>query len=220
MQLIEDYVDRETAAGRKQVEAAETAIKQGQEDMGNVEKVGWKTRMPETTLAKMLNDIWDSLSNLASSDDGEDGEDEDDNEEDPELGKLSKDDEPGWVKGTISKTIQHHMECFRQEPMKLDKWMQPGWGDPADYFHESNMKCGITELNVPAVIQPHMVDDAASSTPTTSGEPIETLDSVPGKTQMPEVISQPGCSGMRLGSRKPQTQNCIPSLPPDTAPDS
>jgi len=53
----------------------------------------------------MSNTIGDSLSDLASSENGEDGEDEDDDEEDPAGGKFSEDDEPGWVMGTISKTV-------------------------------------------------------------------------------------------------------------------
>jgi len=62
----------------------------------------------------MLNAIRDSLSNVASSDDGEDGEDKDD-EEDTELGKLSEDDEPGGVKGKISKTVKHRMDGLMQK---------------------------------------------------------------------------------------------------------
>jgi len=37
---IEDYVERETAEARKQVEDAETAIKQKQADMRDAEKAG------------------------------------------------------------------------------------------------------------------------------------------------------------------------------------
>jgi hypothetical protein len=48
----------------------------------------------------MLVAFGDSLSDLASSVDGEDGEDEHD--EETEQGKLSEDDEPGWVMGTIT----------------------------------------------------------------------------------------------------------------------
>lgn len=47
--------------------------------------------------------IGGSLRNIALSDDGEDGEDE--NDEPTELGKLSTDDEPGWVIGMISKLV-------------------------------------------------------------------------------------------------------------------
>jgi len=80
----------------------------------------------------MLNTIGDSLSNLASSKDEEDGEDIDDDERDTDLGKLCEDDEPGWVIGTNSKTVQHRMEGFRQKQMRLDKLMPPGWEDAAD----------------------------------------------------------------------------------------
>jgi len=49
VQWIEDYVERETAVARKRVEDAETAIKQRQEGMSNVEKAGLTTREPEKT---------------------------------------------------------------------------------------------------------------------------------------------------------------------------
>jgi len=70
----------------------------------------------------MLNAIRDSLSDHACSDDGKGGEDEDDDEEDPAGGKLSKDDNPGWVMGTISKMVHYRMQCFRHKPMKLDEF--------------------------------------------------------------------------------------------------
>jgi len=75
-QWIEDYVERETAVARKRVEDAETAIKQRQEDMSNVEKAGLTTREPEKTFEEMLKAVGDSLSDFASSDDEEDVEDE------------------------------------------------------------------------------------------------------------------------------------------------
>jgi len=114
-------VDRETAVARKRVQDTETAIMQDQEHMRNVEKAQSTTTKPETTFEEMLNAIGDSLSDLASSEDEENGEDEDDDEEYTELGKLSEDDEPGWVMGTISKMVQHRMESFRQKQMRLDE---------------------------------------------------------------------------------------------------
>jgi len=72
----------------------------------------------------MMIAIRDSLSDVASSDDGEDGEDEDDVE--TEEGKLSEDNEPGWMMGTISKTVPQHMERIRDNWMKLDELTQPG----------------------------------------------------------------------------------------------
>ena len=111
---------------RKRVEDTETASKQEQDDMRNAEKAGLTTTKPETSFEVMLNAIRDSLSNRASSDNEEDGEDEDDDEEDPVGGKISEDDEPGWVMGTISKTVHYFMERFRQKQMKLDELTQPG----------------------------------------------------------------------------------------------
>jgi len=90
-------------------------------------------REPERSFEEMMFGIGDSLNDLASSDDGEDGEDEDDAE--TEQGKLSEDDQPGGVMGTITKTVQQRMERFRQKQMMLDKLTQPGWQDAADYFH-------------------------------------------------------------------------------------
>jgi len=49
---------------------------------------------------------------------------------------LSKDNEPGCVLGTISKTVLQHLRRFQQKQMRLDQLMQPGWGDVANYFHE------------------------------------------------------------------------------------
>ena len=95
--------------------------------------------------------IGDSLSDITSSDDGEDGTDEDIKE--TEQGQLSKDDEPGWVMGTITKTVQQHMERFRQKQMKREELTQPGWEDAADYFLKRDKKYGTSELTVPAVVQ-------------------------------------------------------------------
>ena len=207
-------MERETTEARTGVEDAETAIKQLQDHMRNADKAGLTTTKPETTFEEMLNAIRDSLSDFASSDDGEDGDDEDDDKEDPAGGKRSEDDKPGWVMGTISKTVQYRMECFRQKQMILDHVMQPGWGDTAYYFRGRDTKYGTTEWNVPAVVQTHTANDAMSSALTSCGEPMETLDSVPGELQQPQVTSQQGSSHMKLGSRKPQTYKRIPSLPP------
>jgi hypothetical protein len=49
---------------------------------------------------------------------------------------LSEDDEPGWVMGTITKTVRQGMERFRQKQMKLDELTQPGWEDAAGYIRE------------------------------------------------------------------------------------
>jgi len=131
---IEDFVERETSGARKRVEDAEAAVQQEQDDMTHAELAGLTPRQPDKLLEEMLIAIRDSLSDLASSDDGEDGEDEDDKE--TEKGKLSEDDEPGWVMGTITKMEQQRMERFRQKQMQFDELTQPGWEDAADYFRE------------------------------------------------------------------------------------
>jgi len=220
VKLIKDYVERETTEARKGVEDAETAIKQLQDDMRNADKAGLTTTKPETTFEEILNAIGDSLSDFASSDDGEDGEDEDDDKEDAVGGKVSEDDKPGWVMGTISKAVQYRMERVRQKQKMLDQVMQPRWGDTAYYFCGRDTKYGMTEWNVPAVDQTHTANDAMSSALTSCGEPMETLDSVPGELQQPQVISQQGSSHMKLGSWKPQTHKRIPSLPAAPIPNS
>jgi len=217
---FEDYVERVTTVAWKPVQDTETAIQQVQDDMRNAERVGLTTTKPEMTFEEMLHAIRDILSDLASSNNEKDGEDEDNDEENPVGGKLSKDDKAGWVTGIISNMVQYHMERFGQKQMKLDKLMQPGGGDAADYIRERDMKYGTTQWKVPAVVQPQTADDAASSGRMTFGEPMETLDSVPRELQMTHVTSRPGRSHMMLCSWKPQTQEGIPSLQPATKPDS
>jgi len=116
-------VERETAVARNRVPDTETAIMQ---DMMTAENGCPTTGKPETTFEEMLYANGDILSELASSHDEQDGEDEEDDEEDTQLGKLSDDHESGWVMGTITETVLHHMESFRQRQMRLDELTQLG----------------------------------------------------------------------------------------------
>jgi len=159
---IKDNVERETAVARKRVQDAEAAIMLELNDMTTAENVGVTTGKPKTRFKEMLNANVDSLSDLASSDEVQDGEDEEHDEEDTELGKLSDNDEPGWVMGTISNTVQHGLESFWQKQMKLDELTQPGWVDAANYFGERDMKYGTTESRVPAVLKPQIDPTAAT----------------------------------------------------------
>jgi hypothetical protein len=163
----------------------------------------------------MLDAIGDSLSDLASLDNKEDGEDD----QDTEQGKLSEDDEPSRVMGTISKMVQQRMERFRQKQIKIDELTQPGWGDTADYFLERDRRYGTTELEVSAVVKSHMDKHTASPAPSTFGELMESLDIIPGISQMPHEISRPGSSQLRLGSGRTQSNKRIASLPPNMVPD-
>jgi len=175
--LIKEYAEREIAVARERVEDAEAPITMEEEDMGTAENMGLTTGEPEKTFEEVMVAIGDSLSDLESSDDGEDEDDEDDKE--TEQGKLSDDDEPGWVMGTISTVVQQHMERFRQKQMKLDALTQPGWGDAADYFCPSDKKYARSEFTVPALVIPQTDDDAVAPAPRTFGEPMDCLDLVP-----------------------------------------
>jgi len=79
---------------------------------------------PRMTFEDIMVPMWGLLSDLPCSDNGEDGENQDD--EEIELGKMSEDDEPSWVMGTITKMVQRRIERFRQKQMKLDELTQPG----------------------------------------------------------------------------------------------
>jgi len=186
--------------------------------MKHAEIAGLTFREPEKMFEEMLVAIGDNLSDLAISDNGEDGEDEDD--EETKQGMLSKEDEPGWVMGTINKTVQQRMKRFRQKQIKLNELTQPGWEDAADYFCERDKKYGTSALMVPVVVQSQMDDHAPAPPSITFGALMECLDIVPGISQMLQATSRPGSSHIRLGSVKPQSNWSIPSCEPATEPDS
>jgi len=124
---MEDSVERETAGARMRVEDAEAAVQQEQDNRTHAELAGLTSRKPKQTFEEMLIAIGDSLSNLASANDGEDWEDEED--EETEKGKLSEDDEPGWVMGTITKTVQTaHGEVLAEadEVRRIDSTVMGG----------------------------------------------------------------------------------------------
>jgi hypothetical protein len=110
------------------------------QDMISAANVGATTRHPETPVEEMLNVTTDSLSDLASSNDDQHGDDVDDDEEHTDLGKLSDDDEPGWVMGTITKMVECSMVSFRQKQIRLEELTQPGWEDAANYIRERDKK--------------------------------------------------------------------------------
>jgi hypothetical protein len=120
---------------------------------------------------EMLVAIGDSLSDLVNSDDGENGENEDDQE--TEQGKLREYDKRGWVMGTITKTVQQHIERFRQKHMKVDELTHPGWDNATNSFCVGDKKYGTSELMVPAVIQQQTNDDTSPYPPKPFGDLIE-----------------------------------------------
>jgi hypothetical protein len=136
-----------------------------QHQMGIVETGRLTITKPERTSWKMLNAIGDSLSDLACFAHEEQVEHVDDDEEAAGHGKLSEDDQPGWVMGTASKTVQHCMVSFWQKPMMFDELTQPEWGDAADHLGARDQQYATTELQVPAVEKPQT--DSTAATPST-----------------------------------------------------
>jgi len=154
------------------------------------------------------------VSDLPSSENEEDGEDKDDDEEHTGHGKMSDHDEPGWVMGTICKTVHHRTESFQQMHMRRDFQTLPGWVNGANYIRQRDMKYEMTELKVPAVGKSQTDSTAATPSPTTCGELLQALDIVPGQSQIAQVTTQQGSCQMRLGWDKPQADNhVVPPMP-------
>jgi len=116
--------------------------------------------------------------------------------------------------GTISKTVQLHLESFQPNQMNLEELTQPGWEDADNYFHETDKKYGTSELRVPAVVWPQTDDDTAAPAPTPFGVVMESLEMVPGVSQIPRRTSRPGSSYIRVGSVKLQSNTGISGLEP------
>jgi hypothetical protein len=91
--------------------------------------------------------------------------------------------------GTISNTLQHHMVSFWQQQRRLDILMQPGWGDAANYFEESDMKYATAEWNVPVFVKHSVNMTAATPSLTTLGEHMQTLEIVSRQWHIPAVTS-------------------------------
>jgi len=50
--------------------------------------------------------------------------------------------------------------------MTLELFIQPGWGDAADYYHERDQMYSTSELRILVVVKPQRNADAATSAPT------------------------------------------------------
>jgi hypothetical protein len=117
---------REKPTGaKKRVEDTEAGVQQEQDDMTHAEIGILTSRVPKKTLEKMLVAIGDSLSDLVCSDHWEDGEAEDGGE--PEQGKLSDEEQPGWVMDAITKTLQLRIKRFWQKQRNLHELTQLEW---------------------------------------------------------------------------------------------
>lgn len=101
------------------------------------------------------------MSNITSSDDEENVEH--DNDKNEELGKMSRDDESGWVMDTSYIMVQQCMERFQQQQMKLNTLPQPGEESAANYFSKTDHNDGTTGLGVLADIK--LPPDAVAAAP-------------------------------------------------------
>lgn len=175
------------------------------------------TRVPKNSFEEILIAIEACLSNLAILDDKEDVDVKADDRNGSELGKLSENDEPGWVMGTLSKEVPQSMETYLVMEIWHDELTQLRWWDMADYFPYRDMKCWMAALKLlPIVIS---LADKVAATPGTTKfvKLIVTVDNVPGKSQMLDGHPHQGCSHTMLGFPKPQSDKQIMSRLPDAA---
>jgi hypothetical protein len=114
--------------------------------------------------------------------------------------------------GTISKTVQYHMESFWQKQIRLEQLTQRECVNAENYFPELDIKYWTAELNLPAVVKPQIDRTAATPSLTTYREHRQNLDIFQGQSQMPQVTPQPGITQMMLGSETPKRQIFIAVL--------
>jgi hypothetical protein len=112
------------------------------------------------------------------------------------------------------------MESFQQKQMRLDKLNKPRWGDAANYFREREMRYWTAGLNVPVVAKPQIDTTAATPSPVTVGEHMQTPEIVRGQSDMAAVTCWPGSSQMGLGLEKRRSHKVILVLSPVMATDS
>jgi len=88
--------------------------------------------------------------------------------------------------------------------MRLEELTQPGWGEAANYFGVRDRKYVTAKLKVPAVVMPQTDMPAATPSPTTFEELMQTLDIDCKQPQMPALSSGLESSQIRLWLEKPQ----------------
>jgi len=187
--------------------------RRGGSDQGGAERYwsSWKRGINDhrarNNISWEIVAIQDSQRDIASSNDVENGDHEHD--EETQLGQLSEDDEPYYMMGTITKTVQQRMERFWEKQINLDKFTRHGCEDAHNYFRERDKKYSTSELRVTAVVHLQTDDDAASPAPTPFAELMECRNIVPVISQMLHGTSRPGRGHIRQYSCKPQSNLSI-----------
>jgi hypothetical protein len=101
-----------------------------------------------------------------------------DEEEDTEQVMLSEDYRLRWAIGNMLKPVQQHMESFRQQHVRLDQPRHLGQWDVTNYIRGRDMKHGLAELIVPAVVKHYTGTTSATLSATTFRELMQTPDIV------------------------------------------
>lgn len=146
---IEDYVERETAAARKRAEEADLAWALEKERLASVSAVDQHPETAESARSfnQMLEDIGESIDDVATSgEEDEDNEDDDDDEEDEEdiEGESDEEEGSGWVPDIVQKSAQRRIDAFREKCMWIEEMTRSGWEDADKYFRERDEKYGVT----------------------------------------------------------------------------
>jgi hypothetical protein len=97
------------------------AIRHEREDMVTSENMGLMSREQENMFSEMMLAFQVSLRDIPRSDNT--GMRKRNNDE-TDRGKVSEDDQPGWVLGTRLNIFQPLMESFRQIQIKLEAFTQ------------------------------------------------------------------------------------------------
>lgn len=118
----------------------------------------------------------------------------------------------------MSRPIQQSTESSRLKQMRLNKLMQPGWGDVAYYIFERGNEYEMAKLMILVVVKLQMENIAAMPVPTRFGALRETLLIISAKSQMPQGSFQLGSRYMRLSSGKPKPQKYFGYLLHNTTP--
>jgi hypothetical protein len=101
-------VESETAAAKMMVAEAEAAVER--ENISVLKRAAAGTT--EMTFEEMLEAIGESVDAVSTSDEADDDEDDEQDGDDNNDAKLSDDDQPEWVVGTIDKSIEERLNTF------------------------------------------------------------------------------------------------------------
>jgi hypothetical protein len=104
------------------------------------------------TFEVMMEAIRDSVDDVTTSDEEDDHYDNISDGQDYDDAKLSDDDAPGWVVGTINKSVQERLETVPMKRIKLQELTTLAWAEAEADFTIRNRKYGTTKLKILTVV--------------------------------------------------------------------